>query len=233
VSAADETAAADRPEPAGSAPPKRPRGRPKVLSRDQIVAAATELANTGGLERVSFRSLGARLGVAPMTVHRTIGGLDELHAELVRRAVDEATATFTWPADWQGVVRVFATTLADLLLRHPLVLESHSRLAPLVSTESDAVVARVVGALRAAGLPDDRAMYTFFVVYDFVVGHVAVRVGRGDRPDGRPERHRLVAELLGEHSYDERFAIGLDVLVAGIAAHLPSHVDRSSGSDRA
>ncbi|XNN88599.1 hypothetical protein ACL00T_02775 [Curtobacterium flaccumfaciens] len=62
--------------------PRRRRGRPNVLSREQVIDAATTIANEDGLDRLSFRALGVRLGVAPMTVHRTIGGLDDLHAEL-------------------------------------------------------------------------------------------------------------------------------------------------------
>lgn len=197
-------------------PERRRRGRPNVLSRDQVIDAATAIANEDGLDRLSFRALGARLGVAPMTVHRTIGGLDDLHAELVRRTVDEFTATFVWPSEWHEVVRTFARTFRDLMRTHPLVLESHSQRAPLVSSESDAVVAKVVDALREAGLSDEDAMYAFFVVYDFVVGHAGVLVGRGDSEAGRPERHRLVGEILGEHSYDVRFELGLDVLIAGI-----------------
>ncbi|MGN8051081.1 TetR/AcrR family transcriptional regulator [Curtobacterium sp. 22159] len=202
--------------------PRRRRGRPNVLTREQVIDAATCIANEDGLDRLSFRALGVRLGVAPMTVHRTIGGLDDLHAELVRRTVDEFTATFVWPEDWRSIVRIFATTFRDLLVTHPLVLESHSRRAPLVSSESDAVVAKVVGALRTAGLADSEAMYTFFVVYDFVVGHAGVLVGRGDTEAGRPERHALVGEILGAHSYEDRFALGVDILVAGIEARVAS-----------
>ncbi|MBF4584858.1 TetR family transcriptional regulator [Curtobacterium sp. PhB25] len=202
------------------ATPRRRRGRPNVLSREQVIDAATAIANEDGLDRLSFRALGVRLGVAPMTVHRTIGGLDDLHGELVRRTVDEFTATFVWPDEWHAVVRTFATTFRDLMRTHPLVLESHSRRGALVSTESDAVVAKVVGALRSAGLADAEAMYAFFVVYDFVVGHTSVEIGRGDAEAGRPERHALVGELLGEHSYDARFTLGLDVLIAGIESRV-------------
>ncbi|ROP65075.1 MULTISPECIES: TetR/AcrR family transcriptional regulator C-terminal domain-containing protein [unclassified Curtobacterium] len=200
--------------------PRRRRGRPNVLSREQVIDAATVIANEDGLERLSFRALGQRLGVAPMTVHRTIGGLDDLHAEIVRRTVDEFASTFVWPSEWQAVVRTFATTFRDLMRTHPLVLESHSRRGPLVSDESDGVVRTVVGALRTGGLPDAEAMYAFFVVYDFVVGHAGVQVGRGDADAGRPERHALVSELVGTHSYEDRFQLGLDVLLAGIESRV-------------
>lgn len=204
--------------------PRRRRGRPNVLSREQVIDAATAIANEDGLDRLSFRALGVRLGVAPMTVHRTIGGLDDLHAEPVRRTVDEFTATFVWPDEWHAVVRVFAGTFRDLMRTHPLVLESHSRRGALVSTESDAVVAKVVGALCDAGLPEVEAMYTFFVVYDFVVGHLGA-----DRPGRRRHRAPRAAHARradpGEHSYDARFELGLDVLIAGIESASPAAPD--------
>ncbi|MET3636577.1 MULTISPECIES: TetR/AcrR family transcriptional regulator C-terminal domain-containing protein [Curtobacterium] len=218
-----QSGAESAPTPAAATAPRRRRGRPNVLSREQVVDAATTIANEEGLDRLSFRALGAKLGVAPMTVHRTIGGLDDLHAELVRRTVDEFTATFVWPDDWRSVLHVFACTFRDLMRTHPLVLESHSQRAPLASTESDAVVAKVVGALQQAGLPEREAMYAFFVVYDFVVGHAGVQVGRGDSETGRPERHRVVGEILGEHSYDERFTLGLEIITAGIEARVRAH----------
>lgn len=228
----DPVAHSATPRPAGAAvaavapvgeaeaAPRRRRGRPNVLSREQVIDAATRIANEEGLDRLSFRALGAALGVAPMTVHRTIGGLEDLHAELVRRTVDEFASTFVWPSDWREVVRVFACTFRDLMTTHPLVLESHSQHAPLASTESDGVVRTVVGALQRAGLPDREAMYAFFVVYDFVVGHVGVLVGRGASEAGRPERHVLVGEVLGTHSYEDRFTLGVDVLLAGIEARV-------------
>ena len=60
-------------------------------------------------------------------------------------------ADIAWPAEWQGVVRVFATGLRDLLLRHPLVLEAHRR-AALDAPGADDVAHRVVAALTSAGL---------------------------------------------------------------------------------
>jgi AcrR family transcriptional regulator len=197
-------------------PTPRRRGRPNAVTREQVIDAGVQLANDGGLESLSFRALGHELGVAPTTVQRTIGDIEELYAELVRRSIDEVTARIDWPDEWHGVVRTFAEHLLGLLLRHPLVLESHRRRAPLVSTHSDQIVRMVVDAMRSAGLDDERAVYAFFVVYDFVVGHASVRIGRGDSAAGRPERVELVGQILGEHDYDERCALGVDLVLAGI-----------------
>lgn len=198
------------------------RGRPRALSADQVVDAAIGLANTEGLQALSYRSLALRLDVAATTVRRTVPDLDVLQRELVKRVIDDATLDLSWPSDWQGVVRTFARTAATVLFYSPLTLEAHTRRAPLVSSSSDAIVQRVVEALADAGLPRTEAMYTFFIVYDFVVGHIAVRVGRGQAPSGRPERHQLVKDILGTHDYNERFAIGIATLISGIETRLQS-----------
>ena len=60
---------ARRPRPA-----RTPRGS---LSRDKVLAAALELAR-GGLDAVSMRALGARLGADPTAVYRYFRTKDEL-----------------------------------------------------------------------------------------------------------------------------------------------------------
>lgn len=204
------------------------RGRPHALTLEQVIAEAIALANEEGLQNISFRALGARLGVAATTVSRTVGDLEALQKELVKKVVDDATLEMTWPDDWQGIVWTFARTAATVLFYSPLTLEAHTRRAPLVSSTSDAIVSRVVRALEAAGLPSNEAMYTFFIVYDFVVGHIAVRVGRGNDPDGRPERHQLVEDILGTHNYNDRFALGMTTLIAGIETRLERHATKHS-----
>ena len=100
-------------------------GRPKALSHRQILDAAAEIADTDGLDAVSFRVLAERLGISPMSVHRTTGGIDALRRDLISTLVGEAVSSIDWPTDWRGVARTFAYGLHDLLMRHPLVLEAH------------------------------------------------------------------------------------------------------------
>lgn len=182
-------------------------GRPQAVSREQILAAAAEIADEQGLDAISFRALGSRLGVSAMAVHRTVGGLDALHAALVSAIVGAAVPGVAWPGDWQGTVRVFATALRDLLLRHPLVLEAHRR-AALRAPGADDVADRVVAALRGAGLDQERAVYGYAAVHDFVTGHVAIRLGRGE-----PQAPSV---FLAHRDYERRFTVGLDLIIAGL-----------------
>jgi hypothetical protein len=196
----------------------RKRGRPRALSEAVVFDAARSMANATGMESVSFRALGQVLAVAPDTVKRAVGSLDRLRFLLMVDAVDEGSARLSCPGDWESTVRAFAHTAADVLQSQPLVLEFHTRHSPLRSDRGDALMYRVVSVLEEAGLDPATATYAFFVVYDFVVGHVSVKLGRGDSVEGRPDSHPVVAARIGVHDYGTRFELGLDIVVAGIAA---------------
>ncbi|MFE7430531.1 TetR/AcrR family transcriptional regulator [Streptomyces sp. NPDC057545] len=193
-------------------------GRPRAVSLDAILDAATRIADDRGLDAVTFRAVADRLGVSPMAIHRTTGGVDALRHALVSRIVGEATRSVDWPEDWRDVLRTFANELHDLLMRHPVVLEAHRR-APLAGPGADDAALRVVAALRTAGLDERAAVYAYGTLHDFVTGHVAIRLGRGDpeRLPLPPER-RAMSVFVEHHDYDRRFAYGLDLVVAGIAA---------------
>lgn len=193
-------------------------GRPNAVDQTELQEAATRLADDGGLESVTFRALGEALGVSAMAVHRASGGIDALRHRLIADVVDDAIEHIDWPEhDWRATVETFAGGLRDLLLRHPLVLEAH-RKAALDTPAADDVAHRVVAALREAGLDDAEAAYGYAAVHDYVTGHVAIRLGRGDLEliDIAPERS--AASVFADfHDADRRFRTGLDLLLDGLA----------------
>ncbi|MFF2327139.1 MULTISPECIES: TetR/AcrR family transcriptional regulator [unclassified Streptomyces] len=194
----------------------RKPGRPRAVTTAQIMRAATEIADADGLDRVSFRAVAARLEVSPMSVHRAFGGIEALHRALIEDLVGSVATTVHWPATWQGVLRTFAGELRALLLRHPLVLESH-RHAALEAPGADDVAHRVVAALRSAGLDEESAAYAYATVHDFVTGHVAIRLGRGEFEFADlPSARREASVFARHHDPVRRFALGLDILVSGI-----------------
>lgn len=196
------------------------------MTVDAVLAAATEIADDRGLDAVTFRVLADRLGVSPMAIHRTTGGIEALQHALVSRIVGEVTQSVEWPDDWRDVVETFAHSLRDLLMRHPVVLEAHRR-APLVGPGADDVAHRVVAALRSAGLDEETAAYAYGAVHDFVTGHVAVRLGRGELElFALPPERRAASVFADHHDYDRRFAVGLGFVIGGIAATTAPHEDR-------
>ncbi|MFE2774018.1 TetR/AcrR family transcriptional regulator C-terminal domain-containing protein [Microbacterium resistens] len=194
-------------------------GRKPSVDLGQLLAAAADLADDNGLDAVTFRALSERLGVSPMAVHRASGGIDALRHALIASLVEEAVARISWPEAWRDVVTIFACSLRDLLLRHPLVLEAH-RQAALDAPAADDVAHRVVDALAVAGLSPEEAAYGYAAVHDFVTGHVAIRLGRGEIELMRISTSRRDVSVFVEHSdYDRRFEAGLQLLLAGIEKH--------------
>ncbi|MFG1782415.1 TetR/AcrR family transcriptional regulator [Rhodococcus oryzae] len=201
-------------------------GRRKAVSRSEILEAATRIADDEGLDSVSFRVLADRLGTSPMAVHRTSGGIDALRHDLVSTLVGEAVAGIEWPEEWRAVARTFADTLHDLLMRHPLVLEAH-RQAALEAPGADDTAHRVVRAFREAGLGDEQATYAYATLHDFVTGHVAIRLSRGDFGTVPAER-RAVSVYVDHHDYDRRFAAGVRLILDGVAVAVAAGAEARS-----
>lgn len=201
-------------------------GRPRVVSNAAILDAALRIADDAGLEEVTFRALGSALGVSAMSIHRATGGIDALRHALVVKVVEEAVTELRWPEnDWGQTVIVFARSLRDLLMRHPLVLEAH-RKASLDTPGADSTAHLIVDRLRACGLSPAHAAYGYAAVHDFVTGHVAIRLGRGDLEAMTTPPDRRDASVFAEfHDYDERFEFGLGVLIDGLRVHADLHAE--------
>ncbi|ACZ84933.1 putative transcriptional regulator, TetR family [Streptosporangium roseum DSM 43021] len=90
-----------------------------ALSRDQIVRAAMELLDTEGLDALSMRRLGARLGSGATSIYWHVANKDEL-LELV---MDEVFGKVALPdpsvVGWRDAVSMFAHGLRAALFEHP------------------------------------------------------------------------------------------------------------------
>lgn len=149
-------------------PPKRKREQPS-LSREQIVSAAIELLDAEGIDALSMRKLGIRLGVAAASMYTHVASKDEL-VELV---VDEIYGEVALPASgpWRAAATRFAHDLRSVFLRHPwigsLLGEAGvAYLGPNVLRLSEAALA----LFEDAGFSLDDADLAFNTVMAFVIG---------------------------------------------------------------
>ncbi|WP_137844086.1 TetR/AcrR family transcriptional regulator [Microbacterium sp. 2FI] len=94
----------------GASAARKPR-----LDRQTIVAGALELAGSPGVAAVSFRELGAHLGVDPTAMYRHFLSKDELNAALLEEVTLRALEHVTAPLeDWRARLRQLAQgTLAE------------------------------------------------------------------------------------------------------------------------
>src|ERR1700676_5178880 len=98
------------PAPAGliwTRPPKEKRERP---TRDAIVAAATDLADTHGLDAVSIRRVAAALQTRPMDLYRDFARKDELIDLMADQAAAGAVLD-ELPPHWRDALTAIARAL--------------------------------------------------------------------------------------------------------------------------
>jgi len=97
-----------------------PRHGPRQgLTIDQVVAAATELADADGLDAVTMRRVAARLGVVPMTLYTYVPGKAEL-LDLMLDAIYQAMPRAdTSGQPWRQRVSAIAAENRALFDAHP------------------------------------------------------------------------------------------------------------------
>lgn len=102
-------------------PPRRPVGRPSRLSREQVIRAALELLNEGGLEAFSVAKLGKRLNASAMSLYTYFPSRDAL----LDAIADDVFKSFEAPCpdqDWRVYVREWLDRVAAHFRQHRVAL---------------------------------------------------------------------------------------------------------------
>ncbi|MFE7741581.1 TetR/AcrR family transcriptional regulator [Nocardia sp. NPDC057455] len=164
-------AAAQKPITSVWTRPPRERKQPS-LSREQIVAEAVLLLDADGIEALSMRKLGTRLGAGATSLYRHVANKDEL-IELV---VDEVYGELELPepldpADWRPSIAAGARSLRAMALRHPWVATVLGQvglvhLGPNVMRMSE----RMLAQFEAAGFPPEETEQALGTLISYVIG---------------------------------------------------------------
>jgi len=216
----------------------RRKGQPQ-LTVEGIVGAALELIDESGLDALSMRRLGTKLGVDPMAVYHHVPGKDALLERVVRRVFDDVPAFVgddRAPGAWRRRVRRWADAYRAVARAHPhLVLRIVADPA-VVAVAAVRVNESLFAALEASGLPPAHVAAAADVIVDFVNGYV---LAEASGPyDGEAAMAAFLAELdaqpaeavaaqrrafaAGRPRGHDGFAYGLDVILAGLAARIPT-----------
>ena len=207
--------------------------RPR-LNRERVLEGAMAVADAGGIDALTIRSLAQRLGVKPMSVYYYVANKDEI----LDGIVDLVFSEIELPAaggDWRAEIRRRADSARTVLRAHPWaigLMESRTSPGPATLRHHDAVIATLRGAgfspaltahayalldsyvygfaLQEAGLPFDGAD----TVTD-VAEPIMERFTTGDYP-------HLVEMATGYYlqpGYDfgDEFAWGLELILQGLA----------------
>jgi AcrR family transcriptional regulator len=215
----------------GPSPSRRTDG----LTRERIVAAAIDLADTDGLAALSMARLAERLGCGTMSLYRHVANKDEL----VVFMLSEAPAPPPAPADganWHDALSTWASGLWDVYHQHPWVLQTASS-GPPADPGQVAWLEAGLAALTGTPLSERDKLAAVMAVLHFVRGAAALSVETGtfDNTGYSDLLRRLVDpsrfpaltaavdggafDPSGDSSLDE-FGSGLRQLLDGIAVRV-------------
>jgi AcrR family transcriptional regulator len=148
---------------------KRTRKRRPPLDRERVLRAAIELADAGGIEVLSMRRLGQRLGVEAMSLYHHVADKDEVLAGIVDIIVGDIDVAAAG-ASWKEAMRRRAISMREAFARHPWalgLLESRRRLGPAALRYCESVL----GVLRRAGFSRVKARRAFSVLDSYAYGY--------------------------------------------------------------
>ena len=198
--------------------------------------AAMDLADEGGIESVTMRELGRRLGVEAASLYNHIAGKDDLLDGMVDRVVAKIDLP-SGGAGWQDAMRRRAVSAREVFARHRWaagLVDSRGRSGPSSLAYTD----RVLGVLLGAGFSPRKAANAFLALDSYVYGferqrsNIAPADGEDSTevakevlaaiPEGAyPSLTRVALEYASE-PYDDAaaFAFGLDLILEGLGRML-------------
>ncbi|MCW2882697.1 MAG: putative transcriptional regulator, TetR family [Sphaerisporangium sp.] len=148
--------------------PKRTREQP-ALSRDQIVRAAMELLDAEGMDALSMRKLGARLGAGATSIYWYVANKEELLELVLDEVYGQAHVPDPAVTGWRDAAAVFSYGLRRAILDHPW---SVTLIGALPSLGPNALTAgtTLMNAFELAGFTGRALDYAVSAVISYTLG---------------------------------------------------------------
>jgi AcrR family transcriptional regulator len=221
--------------------PSRPRPARAPLSRDAIVHAALRVMDREGSAGLSMRRVAEELGTGPASLYWHVANKDALINLIIDQVASEVPLPEPDPDRWQEQLKDWMLGVRQVFGRHPGVAALTLGRVP---TGPNVVrwAEWILALLRGAGIPDRIAAFAGDLIglYLGATGYEAamppmtsptgeplsleerVAMIRGYfaslPPDQFPNVVATVDDLVGGGP-DERFALGLDVILRGLASY--------------
>ena len=198
-----------------------------------MLSAAVVLADEDGIESLTMRELGLRLGVEAMSLYNHVANKDDILDGMVDLVVSEIDLPSD-AADWKEAMRRRAISARSVFSLHPWA-------SALVDSRESSGPARlryldwVVGTLRRAGFTLETAVRAFSLLDSYIYGFGRQQLNMSAGGDMKPEemteaflraipadQYPHLRELVVDHamatSYDEGadFEFGLDLILDGL-----------------
>jgi AcrR family transcriptional regulator len=211
-----------------------PGPEPRVpLSRERVLRAAILLADEDGIEALTMRELGLRLGVEAMSLYNHVANKDDILDGMVDLVVSEIEL----PSDTVG----WKEAMRRRAISAQAIFSLHSWASALIDSRESSGPARlryldwVIGTLRRAGFTLEMAARAFSLLDSYIYGfgrqqlnaavpldmtpeEMAEAFLRAIPADEYPSLREMVVEHAMKSGYDESadFEFGLDLVLDGL-----------------
>ncbi|MFN3217688.1 MAG: TetR/AcrR family transcriptional regulator C-terminal domain-containing protein [Acidimicrobiales bacterium] len=211
-------------------PANNPTRRPG-LTRATIVDAALEVIDESGIDSLTMRALGERLGVDPMAAYRHFANKAEILDAVADRVVADVAAPDSTVA-WDERLVALALDARRALLAHPTMARYLAARPPL-GPASLTLVDRLLGVLADGGFDTRTSTRTAQSIIAVVLGTTAAVTDSGSAAEermnivrqafaaapGELEHLHAAAEVIGDDNGDVgQLRWSLELLVAGLRA---------------
>lgn len=180
-----------------------------TLNRERVVRAAVDLADESGIESVTMRELGRRLGVEAASLYNHVAGKEDLldgMADLVVAEIDLPSHG----VDWKESMRRRAVSAREVFSRHRWaagLIDSRGQSGPGGLSYVD----RVLGALLQAGFSPRIAANAFLALDSYIYGFERQRssLSSGDDVDTTEAAQEVLAAI-PQGAYPSLACVALD-----------------------
>jgi AcrR family transcriptional regulator len=197
------------------------------------VEAALRVLDREGADALTVRRLGEELNTGSATLYWHIGSKDELGELVYDHVMGQIELPEPDPAHWQEQFKELGRRAYKAMLDHKEVVRYSIGRIP-VGPNMLRVMEWSLDLLYQAGLPDQAAAYAGDMFGRYLDASVLEATASGGPPPemvGRyfgnlpPEQFPNMTRLskaMFHGTQDDRFEFGLDLLVRGLAAHMPT-----------
>lgn len=192
---------------------ERPRRGPRAaLTVEQIVRTATGLADEGGLDAISMRTLATALGKTPMALYTYVGGKAELLDLLWDHVLSELPTEYDLSGGWRPAAEAWANDRWQLARRHPWLVEL-SGARPTLGPHETQLQETGASVFIDTGLTAQQTMWAVDAIGTFVTGsartfiesHSATDITGQDETEWWLQRSKLLSDVAPD--YESRFPI--------------------------
>ncbi|MHC4846873.1 MAG: TetR/AcrR family transcriptional regulator C-terminal domain-containing protein [Planctomycetota bacterium] len=213
---------------------KKSDSRPP-LSRERVIRAAVELADTAGIDALSMRRLGQTLGVEAMSLYTHVANKDEI----LDGMVDAVAAEIELPqagAPWKDAMRRRGVSAHEVLMRHAWATQlivSRVNVGPAMLRYVDSTIGKLRQAGFAVPMVDHAWNAMDSYIYGFTLQKLNFPIAPEEYSDAAEEylpqlptgAYPYLVEMSkavidGSHDGLHEFTFGFDLVLDGLERRL-------------